>query len=328
MQIYPVDKPLGLTSHDVVATLRRQLGTRRVGHAGTLDPLATGVLVLLVGEATKLSPYLTSDSKEYLAWVAFGGTTPTLDAEGPLANLYLPAAADLTSDLIARAAAGFLGRRQQAPPAYSAVKTAGVPSYARARRGEAEEPPEREVHYEAVTLLGFARTATELPAAFAPTPSGWRPAAGGRQFELPPALAPLPTALLSLRVSAGTYVRSFARDLGAALGVPAHLAGLVRTAAGRVDLSQCVPLTGALEGAALSPQATLSQPQLTVPEQAARALRHGQRIRLPVSGVTAVFGPQGELVAMVTPAEDADEGQTATAAETTVPVRVLRAWQR
>lgn len=326
MRIYPVDKPLGLSSHGAVAQARRLLGTRRVGHAGTLDPLATGVLLLLVGEATKLSPYLTGDSKEYLAWVALGAGTPTLDAEGPVTSEAPPA--DLTAlsaGRIEAAAQRFLTITEQTPPAYSAIKQGGRRSYQQARRGDAVEPPARSVTYHRVELLAFAHRAPQLPAAFAGGRNGWRPERNGRTFELPPALADLPTALLSLKVSAGTYVRSFARDLGAALGVPAHLAGLVRTASGSVDLNDCIPLTALADSPGMSPAAAITQPQLRVNALTAQRLRHGQRVPLPVSGLTAVMDEAGELVAMVKPSaapgNDAPNG-TARA------VRILRAWQR
>src|SRR5690606_10946162 len=118
--LHAVDKPLGLTSHDAVARARRLLGTRRVGHAGTLDPLASGVLLLMSGEATKLSPYLTGHDKTYLAWVTFGATTPTLDAEGPVS--VVADAGGLDEGRLRLALEAFLGVTEQRPPAYSSVK--------------------------------------------------------------------------------------------------------------------------------------------------------------------------------------------------------------
>ncbi|HLU83493.1 MAG TPA: tRNA pseudouridine(55) synthase TruB, partial [Trueperaceae bacterium] len=247
MAVYCVDKPLGLTSHDVVARARRTLGTRKVGHAGTLDPLATGVLLVLVDEGTKLSPYLTGHDKSYLAWVTFGAGTPTLDAEGPLTAR--GSVSHVNEDAVSAAIAPFLSLTEQRPPAFSAIKQAGERSYAAARRGDLVEPPLRAVAYRSVTLLAFAPSRSDLPTRFAPQDDAgvrlWRPQTQGREFDLPPALEsdqPLPTALLSLTVAAGTYVRAFARDLGTALGTPAHLSGLVRVASGGVDLSWRLPI--------------------------------------------------------------------------------------
>jgi len=325
--IYPVDKPLNLTSHDVVAEARRRLGTRRVGHAGTLDPLATGVLTLLVGEATKLSPYLTASAKRYLAWVAFGAGTPTLDAEGPVT-----ATADavrlraLSPAAIAAVAGRFLELTEQRPPAYSAVKQGGERSYAAARRGEVVEPPARPVAYHRVELLAFAPRRAELPGRFAPGPDGWAPAASGRAFDLPPELAELPTALLRLEVGAGTYVRAFARDLGAALGVPAHLAGLVRTGAGGIDLARCTPLHALGEAEGLAPSEALDLPSLRLDAATALAVRQGKRLSLPLTGTTVLVDPDGQLAAIVEPREPRAPG--GEAASTPVPVRILRAWQR
>lgn len=352
MPILPVDKPLGLTSHDVVARARRQLGTRRVGHAGTLDPLATGVLVLLSEEATKLSPFLSANHKHYLAWVAFGAGTPTLDAEGPIDTRATPAElASLTAERVAAAAAAFVGLTEQRPPAYSAVKQAGERSYQAARRGEVVEPPPRHCAYHEVELLGFAANRELLPSRFAPDPSStaggdraWRAAAAGRSFELPPTLLAAPTALFRLQVGAGTYVRAFARDLGAALGVPAHLAGLVRTAAGNIDLSDCAPLDGLSDADVVDPVTALPYPALRLSAEQAELVRQGRPPPLPVEGVTALLDEAGALAAMVEPrpadsGEHGAEGATvasAGASQPTVPhalvphvrVRTLRVWQR
>lgn len=315
-----------MTSHDVVAAARRRLGTRRVGHAGTLDPLATGVLVLLSEEATKLSPFLTASAKRYLAWVALGASTPTLDAEGPIEEAHPAPAAALDRARVEAAGRAFLGLSEQRPPAFSAVKRGGERSYAAARRGEASEPPPRPVAYHSVELLALAPKRSGLPRTFAPTPQGWRPAPDGRAFTLPPELAELPTALFSLEVAAGTYVRSFARDLGEALGVPTHLAGLVRTGAGRVDLADCAPLEALGEAPGLRPEDALPHPRLTLDAETARAVRQGRRVSLPVSGTTLLLDEDGELVAMVEPETPASRGEEGTG--TVRRVRVLRAWQR
>ena len=218
-----VDKPVGPTSHDVVGKARRKLGTRRVGHAGTLDPMASGVLVLLVGEATKLGPYLTAHAKRYRARVAFGLATDTLDREGTeTARAEIPAwlSNELTQlgrgegpgPRLASAFAAELARTAQIPPVYSAIKVDGRRSYDRARKGEEIELAEREV-----TLRAIVAVSSE-------------------------ASGELPFVDRDLDVSKGYYVRSLARDLGERLGVPSHLAGLRRTASGPFTLERAVQL--------------------------------------------------------------------------------------
>jgi tRNA pseudouridine55 synthase len=306
-----IDKPLGPTSHDVVARARRALGTRRVGHAGTLDPLATGVLVLLTGESTKLSPFLTGAPKGYLAWVALGVGTPTLDAEGPVDDR---ADASHLDEVAVRAALpAFLAVTEQVPPLYSAVQTRGVRSYAAARRGEAGPLPARPAGYHRVELLAFAQDAAELPASFAPGPDGWRPSPGGRTFERPAALAGAPTALVALDVRAGTYVRAFARDLGTALGVPAHLAGLVRTRAGGADLTQATPLDDVALAPALDPVPLLPFARVALDEREVQRARDGGRIAARWNGRAALLAPDGSLVAVA----DQVDGE----------VRFVRVWR-
>lgn len=289
MGIKCVDKPLGLTSHDVVARARRLLGTRRVGHAGTLDPLATGVLLLLVDEATKLSNYLTGHDKSYLAWVSFGAATPTLDAEGPVSAT--ADASGLDSASVEAALAPFLALSQQAPPAYSAIKRAGERSYAAARRGEASEPPPRPVSYRAVELLAFGASRDDLP----------RPL----DNELPAALGEHPTAMLALSVSAGTYVRAFARDLGAALGLPAHLSGLVRTASGGVTLAQTGRLDDLGDAGDVPVLAALGLPVVALGKAEAAAVVQGRREIGGVSERSALVDGEGRLVALADPGPDA-----------------------
>lgn len=199
-----VDKPRGPTSHDVVARVRRVLGTRAVGHAGTLDPMATGVLVVLVGEAAKLSAYLTADDKRYDATVRLGVETHTLDAEGEV-TATAPVGA-IGADEVVRALAAFGGETQQLAPVVSAIKRDGVALHKRARRGEDVEAPVRTVVLRSAELLGVdivgvgAEPVTELH--------------------------------LRLHVGKGFYVRSLARDLARALGTVGHLSALRRTASG------------------------------------------------------------------------------------------------
>lgn len=310
MPVYLLDKPLALTSHDVVARARRALGTRRVGHAGTLDPLAGGLLVLLTEGATKLSPFLTGSDKEYLAWVAFGAATATLDAEGPITARGDPGALD--GDAVASALPPFLELQEQRPPAFSAVKREGVRSYARARAGEVEALPPRPAGYLEVRLLAWAERREALPARVAPGPDGaWGAAtsqgAAARTPALPPALAPLPTALLRLRVRAGTYVRAFARDLGEALACPAHLAGLLRTRSGALGLDRAVPLERLSEATPLPATEALPFGTLALEPDAVRRVRQGQRPSLQREGRVGLVDGDGRLVAVA----ERREGRTA-----------------
>jgi len=312
--LYCVDKPLGITSHDVVARARRLLGTRRVGHAGTLDPLASGVLLVMSHDATKLSQFLSGHDKSYRAWVALGIGRPTLDAEGPV--LAAADASHLGAAAVSAAIPGFLALDQQRPPAFSAIKQAGERSYAAARRGDHEEPPARPVGYRSIELLAFASDVAELPQRFVAgenttngAGNGWQPAAAGRTFELPTRLPGVgtsahPLALLALRVAAGTYVRSFARDLGAALGVPAHLAGLVRTSSGRLDLGEAVPLDELAAATAVDPRHALELPGRSVDDPTATAIARGQRPPLEIAERTAIWNGEGDLVAVLDPDDE------------------------
>lgn len=245
-----VDKPAGPTSHDIVAKLRRTLRTRAIGHAGTLDPAATGVLVVAIGEATKLSPFLTAQDKAYLATVAFGQATTTLDAEGEVTESR-PISPELAAELqriadgaapagaLAQALAGELERREQVPPAYSAIKQQGRPVHERARQGEQVVLAPRPVNVRSIEILGATAS----------------------------------TLTVRIEVSKGFYVRSFARDLGERLGVPAHLASLRRTKSGPFLLDEAVDPSSSEEvlRAALIPLA----------EAACRALPYG---RLGIEG--------------------------------------------
>jgi len=217
--VLAVDKPAGPTSHDVVSWARRALGTRAVGHAGTLDPAATGVLVLAVNEATKLVPYLSLDDKEYEAVIALGSETDTLDAEGRVLREAPVPALDLAA--IRDVARGFVGPSRQRAPVFSAIKRDGVALHERARRGETVEEPEREVVAHAIEIRAFAE---------------------GRIETL-------------LHVAKGYYVRSFARDLARALGTVGHLVSLRRTRSGAFGLDDAVPgalLRAAREGDAVA----------------------------------------------------------------------------
>jgi len=291
--VYAVYKPLGATSHDVVETARRALGTKKVGHTGTLDPLATGVLVLATGSHTKLVPFLTGEDKEYLAWISFGASTPTLDAEGPLEP-----AAPWTPDgaALEQALAQFLKMAEQVPPAYSAVKVRGVKAYEAARRGEALALEPRPVEYREIEFLDLQERPE--PLRIAPGARGWRPDPRGRAVELPPLLAPLPTAVVRLVVGSGTYVRAFARDLGAALGTGAFLSGLVRTRVGRVGLEQTLPASALAEAKPLAAAEVLPFPAVELGHTEVRRVQEGVPLPIPARGLVALTDRQGRLVAV------------------------------
>jgi tRNA pseudouridine55 synthase len=202
-----IDKPEGPTSHDVVARVRRILGEKRVGHAGTLDPLASGVVVVLVGQATRLSSYLTSDDKRYRARVRLGFATTTCDRQGDPLAPPAPVPADVEPRLRAALDAR-LGTHPQTPPAYSAKKIEGERAHRLARRGEAVAPAPALVTLRAWTLVALDGD----------------------------------VATIDLHTSAGFYVRSLAHDVGAALGCGGHLAALRRTGSGRFTIAEAVPL--------------------------------------------------------------------------------------
>ena len=303
MPVFVVDKPLGFTSHDVVARARKLLQTRRVGHAGTLDPLAGGVLVVLSEEATKLSPFLTASEKHYLAWVSFGAGTPTLDAEGPVTET--ADASHLRREALEGALPPFLILTEQVPPDYSAVKKGGVKGYEAARKGEALNLPARSAGYKEVRLLEVAPSRDRLPTAFSlTTDGGWAPNPRGLDVPLPDTLGDFPTALFYLKVAAGTYVRAFARDLGQALGVPAHLSGLVRTRSGRLGLEEAAALEDLASTPGLGLAAALPYPLVTLNDEEVARVRQGQRLSLVLEGRVGLTTPGGELVAV---AETVDE---------------------
>jgi tRNA pseudouridine55 synthase len=270
------DKPAGVTSHDVVATVRRLAGQRRVGHGGTLDPPATGVLVLALGRATRLMPYLPMEPKRYLAVIAFGAATDTLDATGTVVASADAAGVDRPS--LERGLAAFLGPQQQVPPMVSAVKVGGERLYAKARRGESVEREPRAVTIHALEL---------------------RELAGGEA----------PRATVAVTCSGGTYVRALAADLGRALGTLAHLASLRRTAVGAFDEAAARPLeelramaeAGRLGEAVIDPAIAVTPLGVRpVSAREAVALTAGQTLS-PTGrdGPVAAVGPDGQLVAVI-----------------------------
>jgi tRNA pseudouridine55 synthase len=251
--------------------------------------LATGVLVILTEEATKLSPFLTESEKHYLAWVSFGAGTPTLDAEGPIENT--SDASGITRDHIQAAIPTFLIMTEQLPPQYSAIKKSGVKGYEAARKGESLELPPRPVTYYQIEFLDFAATLS---------PDGiWKPNPKGISFQLPPSLGDFPTALFYLRVKAGTYIRSFARDLGQALGVPAHLSELVRTRAGTAGLEQTVKLEDLPTAKGLSETEALPYPLVTIDETQVTRIKQGQRLSMDFTGRVGLVDNKHNLVAVV-----------------------------
>jgi tRNA pseudouridine55 synthase len=199
-----VAKPAGPTSHDVVALVRRLAATRKIGHGGTLDPFAAGVLPLFLGGATRLVEYHLADDKAYRATICFGANSTTDDLDGELTPGSGPAP---SRETVAEALAGFLGPQLQQPPDYSAVQVGGRRAYAMARAGEAVDLPSRQVEIKALDLLESDDRDPERP-----------------------------IAVVDVRCSAGTYVRALARDLGTQLGCGAYLGGLLRTASGPFTL--------------------------------------------------------------------------------------------
>ena len=269
-----VDKPRGPTSHDVVAAARKELGVRAVGHAGTLDPMATGVLLLLVGQARKLSAYLTAEEKRYRATVAFGRSTTTDDAEGDtvrevaLAEGWL-ARADLDGALAAE-----LARTEQSPPTFSAIKVDGQAAHRRRRRGEEVELPSRPVEVRSLTVIESSDEAV----------------------------------CVDLTVSKGYFVRAFARDLGERLGRPAHLSALRRLASGSFRLEDACawPPREPISMLSVEEAARRALPGSTLTERGAARARLGQKLGdddfetgTPASdAIAAWFDPSGSLVAL------------------------------
>ena len=303
MPVIAVDKPLNLTSHDVVNRARRLRGTKRVGHTGTLDPLATGVLVLCVDDSTKVVQFMEHDSKDYLAWISLGAGTPTLDAEGPVEEQtamsgWIESIRDNSESLedIEATLASFVGLQKQIPPQYSAIQVGGQRAYAVARAGGEIDLPARDIVIHDLELLGVYGSVQDAPRTFDPV--NWTPGSEGMTFTLPEPLGVFPTLLVRASVGSGTYLRSLARDVGAALGVPAHLGGLVRTRVGRYSLRDAVPLEQVGDAAGLPDLAALDFPVIQADERTARELRQGKRPASTVQG-RHVVTLNGDLVAVV-----------------------------
>lgn len=267
-----VDKPAGLTSHDVVARLRRLARTRRVGHAGTLDPMATGVLILGIGRATRLLGHLALSDKAYDATIRLGQRTLTDDAEGEV--LETTPAAHLTPGAVRAAVAALTGPIQQVPSAVSAVKIDGRRAYALVRSGEDVVLPARPVTVTTFEVLTLRRENDLLDAD------------------------------VLVVCSSGTYVRALARDLGAALGVGGHLTALRRTRIGPYGLGSARTLSqleAHLQVTPLGEAAAAAFPRRDVDADTARVLAHGGRLTPSGRGSepVAVFGPDGAFLALV-----------------------------
>jgi len=265
-----VDKPAALTSHDVVQRVRRVLGIRGAGHTGTLDPFATGLLVVLLGRATRLARFVETQFKTYLATARLGIRTDTDDLTGRVMETS-DAVGQLSEEQVAASLAGFLGTQPQRPPQYSAKHVGGERSYAKARRGELVELPEA-----AVTV---------------------------RRIEVVEFKAPLVT--FRAEVSAGTYIRAIARDLGQRLGVGAHVTVLRREAIGSLRVEDAVPLDELSPAAIISARSVLGNlPTVELDQTERAAVVHGRAVEdrgaagQRDSGMAVALLGDGELVAV------------------------------
>ncbi len=267
-------KPPGMTSHDVVAWVRRQVGIKRVGHLGTLDPAAAGVLPVSLGGATRLFQFAAGEDKAYRAEVVFGVTTDTLDAEGRV--VAEADAGGVSEEGLRQVIPRFLGEIMQRPPAYSAVQVGGRRLHELARAGAAVSAPERRVCISSLELVSFTpgRTAT---------------------------------ALLEVVCSPGTYVRSLAADIGDAVGCPAYLGFLVRTRAGRFALEEAVTIeelagaaeAGEVERHVLPPDWPLAHlPAVTLDSRHKRVFMHGGRVlsQCQPAPLARVYGPESRFL--------------------------------
>jgi tRNA pseudouridine55 synthase len=268
-----VDKPIGMTSHDVVQVIRKGTNIRRAGHTGTLDPRASGVLVILVGPAVRLSEYVAASDKRYQAVVRLGTTTDTYDGDGRVMS---SSAVDVTEEQFEAALKNFVGEIEQVPPPYSAIKIKGRRAYEMAREGEEVDMQPRKIKVYNLEMLE------------------WAP----------------PEAVIDVYCSSGTYVRSLAHDLGNSLGCGAYLTGLRRTKSGRFTLRDAVPLRKlreAFENGSwyqyLIPaaEALTDWPAVELSVEQVEAIRHGIRISAEQTDAPLARGisEQGELVALL-----------------------------
>jgi tRNA pseudouridine55 synthase len=279
-----VDKPVGLTSHDVVQIVRRGTGIRRAGHTGTLDPRASGVLVILIGPAVRLSEYVSASDKRYQATIRLGSTTDTYDSEGTVTSS--SEVGDIDEQEFDEILQKFVGEMEQVPPPYSAVKVKGRKAYEMARKGE-------EVELEPRTINVYSLEVLE-----------WAP----------------PEAVIDVYCSSGTYVRSLAHDLGKEMGTGAHLVGLRRTKSGRFTLRDAVPLRRLQEAfdqgdwyKYLIPaaEALSDWPMVELDPDEVELVRHGHRVKANEDDVGWARGvsQQGDLVALLEADEETNEWQ-------------------
>jgi len=271
-----VDKPVGMTSHDVVQVIRNGTGLRRAGHTGTLDPRASGVLVILVGPAVRLSEYVSASDKRYQAIIRLGGTTDTFDADGKFTPSTDPS--NITEAQFEEALQTFVGEIEQTPPPYSAVKVQGRKAYEMARKGEEVDLEPRKITVHHLEVLE------------------WTP----------------PEVVIDVHCSSGTYVRSLANDLGKKLGCGAYLVGLRRTKSGRFTLRDSVPLRRLQEAFTAgnwyqylipAAEALGDWPAVELNPDEVEGVRHGHRVKAKdadtVNEKVRGVSTQGELVALM-----------------------------
>ena len=268
-----VDKPVGLTSHDVVQVVRKGTNIRRAGHTGTLDPRASGVLVVLIGPAVRLSEYVSASDKRYQAIIRLGSTSDTYDSEGEITD---SSSFEVTEEQFEAALENFVGEIEQVPPPYSAVKVKGRKAYQMAREGKEVELEPRIINVHNLELLE------------------WAP----------------PEAVVDVYCSSGTYVRSLANDLGNVLGCGAYLIGLRRTKSGRFTLRDAVPLSKLREAFDLgtwyqyvipAAEALAEWPAVNLTNEDVEAIQHGHRIpaEKQLGEMVRGINEQGELVALL-----------------------------
>jgi tRNA pseudouridine55 synthase len=270
-----VDKPVGMTSHDVVQAIRNGTGLRRAGHTGTLDPRASGVLVVLIGPAVRLSEYVSASDKRYQAIIRLGGSTDTFDSEGKVTLSKDPL--NITEEQFNQALQSFVGEIEQTPPPYSAVKVQGRKAYEMARQGEEVDLTPRKITVHHLEVLE------------------WAP----------------PEVVIDVHCSSGTYVRSLANDLGVKLGCGAYLVGLRRTKSGRFSLRDSVPLRKLQEAFAAgnwyqylipAAEALGDWPAVELNPDEVEGVRHGHRVKVvgePTETRVRGVSTQGELVALM-----------------------------
>jgi tRNA pseudouridine55 synthase len=274
--ILVINKAPGMTSHDVVARVRKTLKQRRVGHAGTLDPSATGVLPICIGQGTRVAEYLSESGKAYQAGITFGTVTDTYDTEGEI--IRQADASHLTREIIEQALAGFLGPLMQMPPRYSAIKIQGQPAYKRMRSGEEVTLEARPIEISDLRILDWQR----------------------------------PELTLSVECSKGTYIRSLAYDLGEMLECGAHLSSLQRTRSGPFHLSESITLEQLAEAMELdtissyllpADRALLQYPALILDEEATARVLHGNpyqpaEVAQPQAALARMYTSSGHFLAI------------------------------